>query len=170
MENKKWLLPLGIGVLLINFILTIILVAVTIPAITKINKIVSTVENEISASGVGKENTKEIPIQQQETIQYDDQETVSIRSSEGQIHVVRYKISIVIDKKNKESKSLKTVLNDKKVLVQNMVREVIENKSFDDISKVGGKNNLESEITEVLKNKLNTSAIINIILNGFIYQ
>ncbi|MFP4697256.1 MAG: flagellar basal body-associated FliL family protein [Eubacteriales bacterium] len=171
MEKNKWILPVAIALLVVNMILTTIIIIVGLPPIAKINKVVTAMETVLDLEYDNEDINEDIPIDELNTVSLEDTISVNLRSaSSDKIRVLRFSYGVTINKNAKDAKKIADLIIEKESILNDSILGLVATKSFEDITKTNGNKELSEEIAELLRDILDTNAIVGVFFTSFLYN
>ncbi|TCT16432.1 flagellar basal body-associated protein FliL [Natranaerovirga pectinivora] len=171
MEKGKILLPIGIALLVVNLILTTLLIILALPPLTRVNKIVTTMEQVLDLELINEDTVGNIPIEDLEIIMIDDQISVNARSiTTNKNHVLRFSVGFTINKKDKDSKRIMTLMAEQEQYIIAQIRSAASFKTYEEVITNVGTKELGKDIANHLNEVLNTNVIVETIFREYIYN
>ncbi len=156
----------------INVVLTAILFFVMLPTFQKTNNLISQVESvlnlELEADDAEGAEDYTIADVENSVVTFEETQTINLAAgtTEGQHYAQLDGYTLGVNKKADDSEAVKKMITDNQAQVTDVIRSVISSHSLDDISEPAVKEEALAKIRE----RLDTKAVVEISLSGFIYQ
>ena len=167
MSKEKSKESLMIGLLVGNIVILVIVLTVVISSMSDMNKMVSSMDRVLSTEYTEAEL---IPLDQQEIILLDEKKTLNVVAEDSTPHVLQYSIGIIVDNKAKDVKKVTEFINENNLIIYNEVKKVIQQKSYDEIIKPTGEQEIIDDVVKNLRVKLDTESIVDVVFNDFVYN
>ena len=147
--KKNLITVITLALVVVNLVLTVILTITILPETQKANELITKVCSAIDLdleSGSATSNAN-IPIDQIEVYNIDDEQTINLKKGEdGKDHFAMITVSISMDTKNEDYKTLQPQVEEKASLIKSDINNIVSQYTIDEI-----KNNQSAVQNEILK-------------------
>lgn len=156
----------------INVVLTAIMFFVMLPTFQKTNNLITQVASvlHLELDSEDAEGAEEYTIKDLENVVVTFEETQTINlavGSDGNQHYAMLDgYTLSVNKNAKDSEEVKETLEANQTQMTDIVRSVITSRTIDDVSE----SDIKAEALEQIQAKLDSKAVVEISLSGFIYQ
>lgn len=162
MENK--------GNLILIVVAVLVVIALGLSAVSVV--LTSSVLKKIDATASGNSDSKDaqaIPIDQTVDFEFSDSLIATILST-GSNKVANLSIDIgfKLDKENKKTNDIITLLGNNEGYLRDKISKILATKSMEDLQQPGFREELQQEILTLVKQELDTDAIIQVYFKNFL--
>lgn len=155
---------------IINFILSILMVFVYMPATKKTDKLVTEICNILDLELKSDGERGKVSVSDLDYYTTEEKQVISIMDSSGNMHYASVSVTLSLDTTAKDYSTINSKLESLENVINDQVRTVVASYTYEKASSVATQEEMQTAIKEKISEYLDTDCIYDVTFGSFVVQ